>query len=313
VKTDERDALGMNRRITRRDFCNGASIAVLSSGLLSLPSWAIGAPTETNAETNAETTIGGEDYPPSLTGLRGAHPGAFEVAHALAREGCSWDSPGDLPGDPYDLIVVGSGISGLAAAYFFRERMGKKARTLVLDNHDDFGGHAKRNEFRVGSRLMVGYGGSQSIDSPGSYSPVAKKLIKDLAIDTDKFYQAYDRNFFTSRKLKRSLFFDRATYGVNRLVIGDPFNPYRESSIQGDGIPGYVKSLPISAESREQITAILTTQQERVPKAEQEKALEQLRRQSYNDYLRDAALLEASGSASLHRAIRRCVARLSLA
>ena len=48
--------------------------------------------------------------------------------------------------EAYDLIVVGGGISGLAAAYFFRKQAAK-SRILILDNHDDFGGHARRNEF----------------------------------------------------------------------------------------------------------------------------------------------------------------------
>ena len=48
--------------------------------------------------------------------------------------------------EDYDLVVVGAGLSGLAAAHFYREQR-PAARILLLDNHDDFGGHAKRNEF----------------------------------------------------------------------------------------------------------------------------------------------------------------------
>ena len=51
-------------------------------------------------------------------------------------------------GEEFDLVVVGGGISGLAAAYFYRQAR-PNARILILDNHDDFGGHAKRNEFHV--------------------------------------------------------------------------------------------------------------------------------------------------------------------
>ena len=69
----------------------------------------------------------------------------------------------------YDLVVVGGGISGLAAAWFYRRARGAKARILILDNHDDFGGHAKRNEFMLDGRLVIGYGGSQSIDSPNAW------------------------------------------------------------------------------------------------------------------------------------------------
>jgi spermidine dehydrogenase len=62
--------------------------------------------------------------------------------------GKTWDdvSPEADTDEVYDLIVVGGGISGLAAAYFYRKTAGPRVRILVLDNHDDFGGHAKRNE-----------------------------------------------------------------------------------------------------------------------------------------------------------------------
>ena len=89
--------------------------------------------------------------------MRGSHPGSFEVAHSL-RDGTFWDTAGkpEDTGETYDLIIVGGGISGLAAAHFFRKAPGRKARILILDNHDDFGGHAKRNEFRVGNAFPPG-------------------------------------------------------------------------------------------------------------------------------------------------------------
>ena len=61
-----------------------------------------------------------------------------------------WAEPVD-DGESYDLIVVGAGISGLASAYFYRKFAGQQSKILVLDNHDDFGGHAKRNEFHAGN------------------------------------------------------------------------------------------------------------------------------------------------------------------
>ena len=118
-------------------------------------------------------------YPPALTGLRGSHPGSFDSAHAL-RDGTFWDSAGTPQdtGETYDLIVVGGGISGLSAAHFYRKSAGGNARILILENHDDFGGHAKRNEFRVGDRTILGYGGSYSIESPEPYSEVARNLSR---------------------------------------------------------------------------------------------------------------------------------------
>ena len=93
------------------------------------------------------------DYPPARTGMRGSgYPGAYAVGHAL-RDGDFWASaPAEIDtGESYDLVVVGGGISGLSAAYFYRQLFGPQARVLVLDNHDDFGGHAKRVQYGQGS------------------------------------------------------------------------------------------------------------------------------------------------------------------
>ena len=144
--------LGMHRRITRRDFLNGVAV---TAGAAMMPREVL--PAQAAAAQSSPTY-----YPPALTGLRGSHAGSFETAHSL-RDGVFWDSAGkpEDTGENYDLIVVGGGISGLAAAYFYRKTAGANARILILDNHDDFGGHAKRNEFRAGGRLLLSYGGTQ--------------------------------------------------------------------------------------------------------------------------------------------------------
>jgi spermidine dehydrogenase len=162
-------------------------------------------------------------YPPELIGMRGNHPGSFEVAHALARNGAHWIEPTDQSDHDYDLIVVGGGISGLSAAYLYRQRHGRNAKILILDNHDDFGGHAKRNEFTVDGKQLIGYGGSQSIVDPSSWSPVGKKLLKDVGIHTERFYDYFDRNYFKNQKLGRGLYFSRDQYGkdyVSDNILG---------------------------------------------------------------------------------------------
>ena len=167
--------LGMHRRITRRDFLNGVALAV--GGTAFLPNWGAALlGTDAGTSLAAVQTTGRSVYPPALTGLRGSHAGSFEAFHAL-KDGTFWDTSGSIVStrETYDLAVVGSGISGLAAAYYYRKAVGKRARIIVLDNHDDFGGHAKRNEFTANGRMYLGFGGTQSIDSPAPYSPVAKR------------------------------------------------------------------------------------------------------------------------------------------
>ena len=173
--------------ITRRDFINGMALSVTAGGTLS--------PLELLATANPAV------YPPGLAGMRGNHPGSFEVAHALAREGRSWPRPETQTDTVYDLVVVGGGISGLSAAFMFRQKAGPKARILVLDNHDDFGGHAKRNEYSVDGKTIIGYGGSQSIDTPSSYSRASAAVLRDIGIETEPFYEYFDREYFSERGL----------------------------------------------------------------------------------------------------------------
>jgi spermidine dehydrogenase len=187
---------GMGREITRRDFLNGVAVGVggtLVAGEFSAETLlAAGALDEFAPEKSPDY------YPPAKLGLRGNHDGTYTFAHRL-RDGEGPDSFGDpaATGEIYDLVVVGGGISGLAAAYFYLKSAGKNARILILDNHDDFGGHAKRNEFRAGGRMLLSYGGTQSIESPGQYSDVAKALLREIGIMTEAFYKAYDQKLYS--------------------------------------------------------------------------------------------------------------------
>lgn len=161
----------MKYKITRRDFLNGMAISTGASLL---------APTELLAQVGS----GGPSdyYPPTLIGIRGNHPGSFETAHALAWNGQKPATHRKLE-EHYDMVIVGAGVSGLAAARFFQKRKGPDAKILLLDNHDDFGGHAKRNEFHHNSQTLLGIGGSVNLDSPKDYSMISTGLLDDLGID----------------------------------------------------------------------------------------------------------------------------------
>ncbi len=197
----------MPNLISRRDFLGGTAL-VIAGGLTPI------------AQLRAES---GRYYPPALTGLRGSHPGSFEVAHQVGREGRPFDLSGLAIEENFDLVVVGGGISGLAAAWFYREAHGPASRILILENHDDFGGHAKRNEFRVGNRLLLGYGGTESLQSPKAlFSKTVNRLLKTLGVDITRWETAYDRKLYTSLGLTQGVYFDRETFGVDRLVVGNP-------------------------------------------------------------------------------------------
>src|SRR6478672_5153134 len=198
--------LGMDRAITRRDFVQG--VAAGSVGLLAT-AWLPGCGQREPALPAAAQDRAGY-YPPRLTGMRGSHPGSFENAHAL-RDGKALLKPIELD-EQYDLVVVGAGMSGLAAAHFYRAAM-PTARVLILDNHDDFGGHARRNEFDLGGRLHLMNGGTLEIDSPHPYAAVPAALLEELGVDVSGLSRRIEnRKFYETRGLLRGVFFDRETF-----------------------------------------------------------------------------------------------------
>ena len=271
--------LGMGCPISRRDFLNGAAVGI-GGTLASQHLLAALAPSEFGGGSNDAPPSPPEKpsdyYPPALTGMRGNHDGTFTYAHRL-RDGEAWDSdgPAEATGESYDLVVVGGGISGLSAAYFFRKAAGDKVRILVLDNHDDFGGHAKRNEFQAGGRMLLSYGGTQSIESPGKYSAEAKQLLVELGIDTRKFEKAYNQNLYDSHRLGTGVFFDKETFGEDRILPGLGRVPWTE----------WLAKAPLSDAVRRDIARIYTDKADYLPGLSREEKIAKLSKISYADFL----------------------------
>ena len=273
----------MHRRITRRDFLNGVALAV--GGAVILPNWAAALLEAEASDLPASVqTTGRSVYPPALTGLRGSHAGSFETFHAL-KDGTFWDIAGPIVStrETYDLAVVGAGISGLAAAYYYRKAVGKGARIIVIDNHDDFGGHAKRNEFTANGRLYLGFGGTQSIDSPAPYSPVAKALIAELGIDVSRRTQVLDPNLYAGLSLQRAFFFDKETFGVDQLVSG-----YSRQ------IPNeFLQAAPLSETVRRDVRRLIIEQWDPMPGLSSADKKARLARMSYAHFLTHVWHLDA--------------------
>lgn len=267
----------MNKRatITRRDFMNGVALSLAAGTSLT--------PLEILAR---QSGVSGQYYPPALTGMRGGHPGSFEVAHAVSWAGKKYPPPKVLTDEPYDLVVVGGGISGLAAAKFYRDRVGSNVRILVLDNHDDFGGHAKRNEFSVAGKTLVGYGGSQTIDGPANYSAVSKQLLIDIGIDVQRFYEFYDQEFYEKRNLVEAIYFDKSKYGVDRVLPSPLAGFFGEPSDSALAEANFRK-MPISAEAQHAFLMLLHDGTDYLEGKSIEEKTEFLRQITYEQYLQD--------------------------
>lgn len=262
--------------ITRRDFLNGVALTI-GAGVSPLQAFG--------------PALASDRYPPALTGLRGHHPGAFETAHAMALEGNRFDATALPVSERYDLVIVGAGISGLAAAWFHRQK-NPSARILILDNHDDFGGHAKRNEFTADGRLILGYGGSESLQSPSqAFGPETLRLIEGLGIDVTRFEKAFQRRFFSGLGLSRGVYFDAERFGASKLVAGDPqrlvADDLTAETMNARDWAAFIGDFPLPADERAALLKMHVAPEDYLAGKSVEDKTKLLKQISYHAYLVD--------------------------
>jgi spermidine dehydrogenase len=280
-------SLGMDRDITRRDFLNGVAVGVISA--LVMPEWL-------EAAGGDALSQAAEYYPPALTGMRGSHAGSFEVAHQL-RDARAWKAAATDTGEAYDLVIVGGGISGLAAAHFYRAAVGPRASILILDNHDDFGGHAKRNEFRHEGRMFMLNGGTLNIEAPKQYSDVSMGLLRQIGIDIDRFERttAHDRGLYQRMGLRNAVFFPKERFGVDRLVVGTPRG---DAASSDDGSwPEFLAKTPLPLVAQRDIARLQSSNQpDYMPGLSDDEKKRQLMHMSYQDFLLKVAKVHADAA-----------------
>jgi spermidine dehydrogenase len=270
------DAEDRAGEISRRNFVGGLVMAA------ALPAAARDRPASANppaAETAGEIGQPADAviYPPLRTGLRGQYPGSFEVAHQLRDGAYAGAIEAADTGEHYDLVVVGAGISGLSAAYFYRKALGRAAKILLLDNHDDFGGHAKRNEFFHQGHTYLSFGGSMSIETPFPYSHSAKSLLAELGVEPTS-YKRYERAE-RLQGLSTGVFFDREHFLADRVVSGWGSRPWRD----------FFAEAPVIAAVRADLIRLHESTVDYMPGLDGEQKAQALKKMSYERFLVDKA------------------------
>ena len=270
----------MATQITRRDLLNGMAISAVGA---MLPAYA----GEPKVRLDSSMRLGGPStyYPPTLTGMRGSHAGSFEVAHALAWQGQKPDAYESLD-EHYDLVVVGAGMSGLAAAWYYLKKAGPEARVLVLDNHDDFGGHAKRNEFHHKDRMILSLGGAQNLDNPSNYGDIAGSLLIDLGIDEAaiaKMAANTPDDYVLGGKLGGDVGLT-VPDGDEHLTVGGHWLKFFHG--RGDYQAG-VRDLPIPAEQKDKLVVFFGGEKDFLDDLSLTKKWDYVNNTSYNQFLVD--------------------------
>jgi spermidine dehydrogenase len=270
----------MKKTITRRDFLNGVALSVA----------AVATAPYRSQPLHAAVGTATDYYPPLLNGMRGSHKGSFEVAHALVMQG-ERPSEYERVDDVYDLVIVGGGISGLAAAYLYRKQKGPDAKILVLDNHDDFGGHAKRNEFDVDGKMLLGFGGSINLEQ-AAMSPAASQLLEEIGVDFKALQDAGASDYALSNgEAPFGLYLGADLYGKDQIVAG----PWGEAMAGAGKYRAMIGSLNLSADDKAKLISLIAGEKDYLADIPLQDKDRYLRNTSYASFLRDRVGLSSGG------------------
>jgi spermidine dehydrogenase len=288
---DEQDfQLGMDRNITRRDFLDGVALAIAGAVVVAKADSVTSAPASA-AEAGAATST---DYPPMRQGLRGFNPGAMEAGHAV-RDGKVSSATGVDTGETYDLVVVGAGMAGLSAAYFYRQHI-PNAKVLILDGCDDVGGHARRAEFHVDGHQLLVNGGTSGIWFPNTFPPECKQLLRDLGVSGERYYKSAEQDAATNpvmkMDLKPGMFFCKEKFGVEKLVVDCPIlvaGPNDTQAPPRQTLEEFLAKTPFSDGVKAGLIKLHTDKSDHMAGIAVEEKVRRLKKMSYVDFLLEIA------------------------
>lgn len=265
--------------MTRRDFINGMAVAVVA-GMT---------PLEILARDGKSPY-----YPPLWQNLVGSDDDSYFFAHAL-RDGEQYDFTKIPIQEHYDVVIIGAGISGLSAACLLHDKH-KSAKSLILDNHKDFGGHARRNEFATPYGKILTYGGSESLQSPKTlYSKQVVRFLHSLNVDIDTLAKCFDQDFYPDLGLSRGVFFNKKNFGVSKLVSGDPRviidDSIRQERNNARSFAELIGDFPMPKADRKALLELFTKPKDYLQGLSKKQKRDYLARTSYKQFLQDKVKL----------------------
>ena len=141
----------------------------------------------------------------------------------------------------------------MTAAFRYRDKNGANSKILVIDNHDDFGGHAKRVEFYHNGKTYMVPGGSVFMETP-YFSEQSRTLLEDIGVHLEQLEPGQVKDFrLHAFNMNPAICFDKETYGEEVTLVGD-FLPMNRKDRDGNFVLlNFISDMPIPELSKKEL------------------------------------------------------------
>ncbi|HTE45267.1 MAG TPA: FAD/NAD(P)-binding protein [Gemmatimonadaceae bacterium] len=281
----------LDPNITRKDFLNttllGVGAALLSSAtpLEAMRAAAAGASGSAPAYDPWTGPGGVGDY----AAANGNTKPVMDAAHRI-RDGAYAKPPAAVDtGELYDFLIVGGGITGLTAAYFYAKNTESRKSCLVLENHPIFGGEAKQNEFLVNGVRLIAPQGSNDFGVPRQGAGWQSEMWDDLKMPREF---EWSRSGDSSSDLRMAQDNYQPMEGIGEYGVDIGYFFDQHSTIAKTNVPTWRKNiwqndladLPVSDDVKRDLVAWRSTNPDTKGMAGEQFA-RYLDTMSYRDYL----------------------------